>query len=198
MTTDNSSTTGKPDLDVWRAEAATCAPLDAAATKGPWRSTWGDDEAADAERGKQGEEVVLESTVLEGHERLVLGTLWHDGLRPCCREEDAAFIAAARTGWPRDAARVGVLCERVAALEAHVATLDALKAIGDRQEALADRFAARCEVLGAALLDAAAFIEPPPNAYLSPSVLFAARDKAAELRAIAAGTSATTGEEPAR
>jgi hypothetical protein len=31
---------------------------------------------------------------------------------------DIAFIAAARTGWPRDATRVGVLCERVAALEA--------------------------------------------------------------------------------
>jgi hypothetical protein len=30
---------------------------------------------------------------------------------------DAGFIAAARTGWPRDAARVAVLCERVAALE---------------------------------------------------------------------------------
>jgi hypothetical protein len=108
------------------------------------------------------------------------------------------YSEAARTGWPRDAARVAALVDRVAALEAHVATLAALKAVGDRQEALADRFAARCEVLEAALLDAAAFIEPPPNAYLSPSVLFAARDKAAELRAIAAGTSATTGEEPAR
>ena len=77
----------------------------------------GDDAEADKVRGKQGEETVIEATALEGHERLVLGTLWYDGPRPSCREEDAAFIAAARTGWPRDAARVGVLCERVALLE---------------------------------------------------------------------------------
>ena len=107
-----------PDLDAWRAEAGACAPLDAAATRGPWRSTWGDDEAADAERGKRGEEVTIEAVGLEGLARIVLGVTWYDGPHPCCREEDAAFIEAARDGWPRDAARVGVLCERVRALEA--------------------------------------------------------------------------------
>lgn len=160
---------GKPDLDAWRAEAATCAPLDAAATKGPWRSTWGDDEAADAERGKQGEEVVLESTVLEGHERLVLGTLWHDGLRPCCREEDAAFIAAARTGWPRDAARVAVLAARVAALEV---------ALGEALDEFEDAIQYKLDFLVTKHGDRATI---------------------ARLRAIAAGTAATAvGEEPTR
>ena len=110
-----------PDLDAWRAEAGACAPLDAAATRGPWRSTWGDDEGADAERGKRGEEVTIEAVGLEGLARIVLGVTWYDGPHPCCREADAAFTSAARTGWPRDAARVRVLCERVAALEARVA-----------------------------------------------------------------------------
>ena len=117
--TDESDRAPEPvDLDAWRAEAGACAPLDAAATKAPWRSTWGDDEGADAERGKRGEEVTIEAVGLEGLARIVLGVTWYDGPHPCCREEDAAFIEAARDGWPRDAARVGVLCERVRALEA--------------------------------------------------------------------------------
>jgi len=37
------------------------------------------------------------------------------------KEDVSALASAARTGWPRDAARVGVLCERVRALEARVA-----------------------------------------------------------------------------
>jgi len=120
-------------------------------------------------------------------------------------EKSALLIRPAADGQPEPVEGDDVemvepltLAARVAALEAHVATLAAVKAVGDRQEALADRCAARCEALEAALLDAAAFIEPPPNAYLSPSVLFAARDKAAELRALAAGTAAAVGKEPAR
>jgi hypothetical protein len=182
MTTDDDSM-GAPDLDVWRAEAGDCAPLDAAATP-DWTQAHHIDEPR--------------AVVSLDDMNLSLLALDRDGMAIFDRVEDARFAVAARTGWPRDAARVAALVDRVAALEAHVATLEAVKAIGDRQETLADRFAARCEALEAALLDAAAFIEPPPNAYLSPSVLFAARDKAAELRAIAAGTSATTGEEPAR
>ena len=58
---------------------------------------------------------------------------------------DTPLGTAARTGWPRDAARVGVLADRCAGLEARVATLSALVAAGDRMEALAERFAARCE-----------------------------------------------------
>lgn len=105
-------TAGAPNLDAWRAEAGACAPLDAAATRGPWReclaeqggcqccTIWStpddipvaDTKTAIAYEGK----VAPESTM----------------------RADARFIAAARTGWPRDAARVGVLCERVAALEA--------------------------------------------------------------------------------
>jgi len=109
------------DLDAWRAEAGACAPLDAAATRGPWRSTWGDDEGADAERGKRGEEVTIEAVGLEGLARIVLGVTWYDGPHPCCREEDAAFIEAARDGWPRDAARVARLADRCAALETLIA-----------------------------------------------------------------------------
>ena len=118
---------GAPDLDAWRAEAGACAPLDAAATKAPWRSTWGDDEAADAERGKRGEEVTIEAVGLEGLARIVLGVTWYDGPHPCCREEDAAFIEAARDGWPRDAARVGVLCERVAAWRTYALAVNVLR-----------------------------------------------------------------------
>ena len=67
---------------------------------------------------KHGEDdIAVEAVGRTGIERIVVGALWYDGPNSACRAEDAAFIAAARTGWPRDAARVGVLCERVRALE---------------------------------------------------------------------------------
>ena len=77
-----------------------------AATQGPWRSTWGDDIAADAERGRRGEEVTIEAVGLEGLARIVLGVTWYDGPHPCCREEDAAFIEAARSDVPQLVAEV--------------------------------------------------------------------------------------------
>ena len=40
---------------------------------------------------------------------------------------DGAWVAAARTGWPRDAARVGVLCERVAAWRTYALAVNVLR-----------------------------------------------------------------------
>ena len=85
-----------PDLNTWRAEAGEAAPLDAAAPVGPW-------EFGEREGAIGGRWVTTQNT---NHCIIQLPK----GAGP--------FIAAARTGWPRDAARVGVLCERVEALEA--------------------------------------------------------------------------------
>jgi len=174
---------GAPDLDVWRAEAGAALEVADAATEPPW-------EAA--------EEIVL--YVAPGADPTppwnIPAIVDDNG---GMQEDDARFIAAARTGWPRDAARVGVLCERVAALEARIATLDALKAIGDRQEALADRFAARCEVLEAGLREALDEFEDAIQYKLEYLVAkHGDRETLARLRAIAAGTAAAAGEEPTR
>jgi hypothetical protein len=111
------STTGKPDLDVWRRDASRAEAL-----------------CADAD--------TLDS--------------W------------AAMGSAARTGWPRDAARVGVLVERVAALEV---------ALGEALDEFEDAIQYKLDFLVTKHGDRATI---------------------ARLRAIAAGTAAAAGEEPAR
>lgn len=123
-----------PDLDAWRAEAGACAPLAAAAPIGPW-------EFGEREGGFGGRWVTTQDA---NHCIIQLP----EGAGP--------FIAAARTGWPRDASRVAVLADRVAALEA-------------------------------ALLDAAAFIEPALGSTLPFDDLIAASRKVDALRALAAG-----------
>lgn len=207
MTTNDDSsgsTTGVPDLDVWRAEAGAALEGADKATTGPW--------AFDSYSTVFSAPVSQERDRLEDlipDEAMADDPVWKTlpnpkvcgvpcvagdtGTRQGCR--DAAFIAAARTGWPRDAARVGVLCARVAALEAHVATPDAMKAIGDRQEALADRFAARCEALESALREA---LDGWDRSHFPAPVRRADAETIARLRALAAGTSAAAGEEPTR
>ena len=119
-----------PDLDAWRAEAGACAPLDAAASPAPWffdsyssvhsepltrehsriEATIPDDAAdADPAWATLPETLVCRVPCVAGDTGTAQG------------RADGAWVAAARTGWPRDAARVGVLCERVAALDARVA-----------------------------------------------------------------------------
>ena len=143
-----------PDLDAWRAEAGACAPLDAAASPAPW---FFDSYSSVHSEPLTREHSRIEATIPDDAadddpawatlpETLVCRV-------PCVAGDtgtaqgraDGAWVAAARTGWPRDAARVGVLADRCAALEARIATLSALVAAGDRMEALAERFAARCE-----------------------------------------------------
>jgi hypothetical protein len=87
------------------------------------------------------------------------------------------------------------LAARVAAMEARIATLDALKAIGDRQEALADRFAARCEALEAGLREA---LDGWEGYVFGTHIPGDGPGTRARLRALAAGTTADAGEEPAR
>ena len=129
-----------PDLDAWRAEAGACAPLDAAATPAWALGT------LDAGDGRQ---IVTGGPIPISHIRVscvtVGGRIGSREITPEQRDADARYAVAARTGWPRDAARVGVLADRCAALEASIATLSALVAAGDRMEALAERFASRCE-----------------------------------------------------
>ena len=107
------------DLDAWRAEAGACAPLDAAATRGPWLTI------EEAPRWDTPNAVGYDS---REHHR---GPPYYaTGVR--CgsieqAESDGRFIAAARTGWPRDAARVGVLCERVAAWRTYALAVNVLR-----------------------------------------------------------------------
>ena len=77
-----------------------------AATPGPWRSTWGDDGTAPPKHPDFGEETTIEAVGLEGIDGKVVGLLWYDGLHTACREDDAAFIAAARTDVPALVAEV--------------------------------------------------------------------------------------------
>ena len=177
---------GKPDLAAWRAEAGAALEGASKATPGPWRECL-------AEQGgcqcctvwSTPDDIPVADT------RTAIA--YEDKVAPeATMRADARFIAAARTGWPRDAARVAALCERVAALEAHVATLDAMKAIGDWQEALA----ARCEVLEAALSEALDEFEDAIQYKLEYLVTkHGDRETLARLRAIAAGTA---GEEPTK
>ncbi len=84
------------DLDVWRTEAGEVARLDAAAPIGPWEF---------------------------GERNGGFGRRWVATQNPnhCIiqlPEGAGPFIAAARTGWPRDAARVVVLADRCLVMEA--------------------------------------------------------------------------------
>lgn len=90
------------DLDAWRAEAGACAPLDAAASP-----AWVQAHHIDEPRAIVSADDMTRSLL----------ALDRDGMAIFDRVEDARFAVAARDGWPRDAARVVVLCERVALLE---------------------------------------------------------------------------------
>ncbi len=76
------------DLDVIEARAA-------AATPGPWRSTWEDDNRPPLVDSCD-DEIVVEAVGRTGGERLVVGTMYYDGRWPACTEPNSAFIAAAR------------------------------------------------------------------------------------------------------
>ena len=97
---------GKPDLDVWRSEAGEAARLTVHIPKAPWR--YGFSDGAFAFRD------VVGDAKGRGFVRGESSAEW-----PAI----GAFIAAARTGWPRDAARVGVLVDMLARARA---VLDAL------------------------------------------------------------------------
>lgn len=101
-----------PDLAAWKREAGEAAPLDAAATR-DWRIG-----GVDAGDGRQ---IISGGPVPIAHIRISCVTVGGcDGSReitPEQRDADARFAAAARTGWPRDAARVLTLADRCAALE---------------------------------------------------------------------------------
>ncbi len=100
------------DLDAIEARAAAADP-------GPWRSTW-----PDASDPNSLDEPVVESLApgLSYAERMVVGTMWHDGSHAVCSEANAAFIAAARTDVPALVAEVRRLrARRVADLADHVA-----------------------------------------------------------------------------
>ena len=108
-----------PDLDAWRAEAGACAPLDAAATRGPWLTieeapSWDTPNAVgyDSREHHRGPPYYATGVRCGSIEQA---------------ESDGRFIAAARTGWPRDAARVGVLCERVAAWRTYALAVNVLR-----------------------------------------------------------------------
>lgn len=80
------------DLDAIEARAA-------AATPGPWRSTWSDGDRptlADI----CDDEIIVEAVGRESRDRLVVGTMYYDGRWPACSEPNAAFIAAARSDVP--------------------------------------------------------------------------------------------------
>jgi hypothetical protein len=102
-------TKATPDLDDWRAEAGACAPLDAAATRGPWLTieeapSWDTPNAVgyDSREHHRGPPYYATGVRCGSIEQA---------------ESDGRFIAAARTGWPRVAARVGALCAEVERLQ---------------------------------------------------------------------------------
>jgi hypothetical protein len=83
---------------VWN-RAATIARLRAiterqmAATPGPWRSTWDDDQP-------ERDDAPWDTTIIESldadtdpKERMVVGTMYYDGLWAACSAPNAAFIA---------------------------------------------------------------------------------------------------------
>ena len=123
---------GKPDLAAWRAEAGAALEGASKATPGEW--------FFDSYSSVHSKPRVDEGDALE---RLIPDDAPDDDPRwaalpesgvcqvPCIAGDtgtaqgahDARFIAAARTGWPRDAARVGVLVDMLARARA---VLDAL------------------------------------------------------------------------
>ena len=116
----------KIELDTWKREARAAAPLDAASTRGPW---FFDSYSSVHSEPLTHEYARIEATIPDGvaDDDPAWATLPETlACRvPCIAGDtgtaqgrhDAAFIAAARTGWPRDAARVLALADRCAALE---------------------------------------------------------------------------------
>jgi len=148
---------GKPDLDVWRAEAGAALAIADGATPGPWETDGGDVV-----------ETVNPIDDVDEDCSDVCEVLHYRASDDADEHGTAAFIAAARTGWPRDAARVAVLVERVAALEV---------ALGEALDEFEDAIQYKLDFLVTKHGDRATI---------------------ARLRAIAAGTAAAVGEEPAR
>ena len=105
--TPNPGPASPPDLDVWRAEAGEAARLTVHIPKAPWR--YGFSDGAFAFRD------VVGDAKGRGFVRGESSAEW-----PAI----GAFIAAARTGWPRDAARVAVLCAEVERLRAALAVAE--------------------------------------------------------------------------
>jgi hypothetical protein len=106
------------DLDAIEARAA-------AAQAGPWRSTW-----PDPNDPNNLDEPVVESLApgLSYAERMVVGTMWHDGSHAVCGERNAAFIAAARADVPALVAALRASRAEVAALRADIAARDRVAA----------------------------------------------------------------------
>jgi hypothetical protein len=116
------------DLDAIEARAN-------AADAGPWRSTWPDPAPAAHDLN----DTIVESLApgLSYAERMVVGTLWHDGSHAVCSEPNAAFIAAARSDVPALAALARAQAAELATLRARMvpmsdAALDAAVAAEDR------------------------------------------------------------------
>lgn len=86
------------DLDAWRAEAGAALAMANAATPG-WTDKAGYNNAG----------IPTRFLAVPGA---------NDGSEVEMIAEDARYAVAARTGWPRDAARVGVLADRCEALQA--------------------------------------------------------------------------------
>lgn len=171
------------DLDAWRAEAGACAPLDAAASP-----AWVQAHHIDEPRAIVSADDMTRSLL----------ALDRDGMAIFDRVEDARFAVAARDGWPRDAARVGVLCAEVERLSAEVA-----RERGRADEVLCDdtslantaqRLHAEVATLRAALLDAADGWDAARKSATPPRRADA--ETIARLRAIAAGSAPA--KEPTR
>ena len=118
------------------------------ATPGPWRSAWTDPPTTATE------EVVVESLAegLSPVTRIVVGTLWRNGLCVVCPEPDAAFIAAARADVPALVAEVRRLraeVERLRSISARSTgtTLDVL-AVYEQEDDATTTVAARVSALG--------------------------------------------------
>lgn len=96
-----------------------------AATEGPWRSNWRIDDRED--RLDDIATVSSVSSAVPDSQRMVVGILWYDGLHSACRENDAEFIAHARTDVPALIAEVRRLQREVAAGRRAQATIKALQ-----------------------------------------------------------------------
>ena len=70
-----------------------------AATPGPWSSGWDDPESEDDD----------EWPLIRAGRDAVIAGVWYDGPRAACVRENAAFIVAARTGYPEALRRVADL-----------------------------------------------------------------------------------------
>lgn len=103
---------GAPDLDVWRVEAGAALAIADGATPGPWETDGGDVV-----------ETVNPIDDVDEDCSDVCEVLHYRASDDADEHGTAAFIAAARTGWPRDAARVAVLVDM---LDRARAVLDAL------------------------------------------------------------------------